>query len=288
MARNLLSANGAPSVGPALRSAAREASPWIERLARLGYAARGVVYLLVGYLAMRAALSPAEGGPTDQKGALQLLDNGGAGPVVLAVVAVGLVGFALWRVVQALVADPREEKGGRLTVQRIYHGISGLLHLALAVEAGRLAMQKPGGGGGDEARHWTAVAMEQSWGRYAVMAAGAILIGVALKELIGAFAADFAKRVHVHDLDAGPRRQVERLGRFGTAARGVAFGISGWFVLQAGLEYDASEARGLGGVLSTLREQSYGQVLLGAMALGLIGFGVWQFVKARYMHLRAA
>ncbi|HEU0014475.1 MAG TPA: DUF1206 domain-containing protein [Longimicrobium sp.] len=287
MPRNPLPTGGVPSVGPALRSAAREASPWIERLARLGYAARGVVYLLVGYLAVRAALSPAGGGAADQKGALRLLDTGGAGRAVLAVVALGLAGFALWRAVQAAVVDAREEHGGKLAVRRIYHGISGLLHLALALEAARLALRKPGGGSGDETRHWTAEAMQRGWGRYAVIAAGAILIGVAIKEIVGAFARDFAERVHVHDLDAGLRRNVERLGRFGTAARGVVFGISGWFVLQAGLKYSPSEARGLGGVLDALGDASYGQVLLGLVALGLIGFGVWQFVKARYMHLPA-
>lgn len=266
--------------------AARRASPWLERIARFGYAARGVVYLLVGYVAVRAALSPAGGGPTDSGGALRIMDDGSAERVLLAVVSAGLFGFALWRFLQAAFA-PEQRKGGiKAAIKRVSRGVSGLIYLGLGLEAARLVLRSGTRSSPDQAQHWSNVAMQYQWGRWLVLAAGLIVAAVAVREIARAMGSDFGKRLHFHDVSMDVRRNVERLGRFGTASRGVVFGIVAWFLFQAALQYDAGEVRGFGGALRALQQRNYGPVLLGIVALGLVGFGVWQLAEARYRRIQ--
>lgn len=273
---------------PSLSASAAKAAPWIQGLARMGYAARGVVYLVVGGIAVQAALSYARR-PEDSSGALLAILRQPFGRVLLGVLVVGLGGFVLWRLVQAF-GDP-EKKGtsAKGLARRAGYLISALLHAGLALEAVRLLRgSSRGGGGGEQSTdHWTAVAMAQPAGRWIVGAVGAGVVLFGLYELYRAFAADLASRLDLSRLGPDARRRVVRFGRFGRAARGVVFGIIGWFLVRAALEYDASEARGFASALRTLEEQAYGSYLLGAVALGLIAFGLFELAEARYRVIRA-
>jgi hypothetical protein len=148
-------------------------------------------------------------------------------------------------------------------------------------------MLRGSGGGGNGAQHWTAVVMDKPFGRIAVGLAGAGIAGYGLYEIYRAFRSDLAKRLNLEGSEVATRRRVVGFGRAGTAARGVVFAIIGWLVLQAALRYDPTEAEGLQGALDTLRHAAYGQYLLGAVALGLIAYGIFQLVKARYRVIRA-
>ena len=145
-----------------------------------------------------------------------------------------------------------------------------------------------GGGGGNGAQHWTARLMEQPFGRVLVGLVGAAIAGYGLYEIYTAFTSDLAKRLAVAGSAVATRNRVVAIGRMGTAARGVVFGIIGWLVIQAALRYDPSKAQGLEGALGTLRQAAYGPYLLVAVALGLVAYGVFQFVKARYRVIRPA
>lgn len=258
------------------------ASPWIERLARLGYAAKGIVYIIVGVLAVQAAFGSG-GQVTGSSGALQPLAGNSWGRIALVVIAVGLAGYVLWRFVQAAL-DP-ENKGDDKSgiAARIGYVISGVLYGALALEAARLVIgSASGGGGGSGASHWTGRLMEQPFGRWMV---GLVGIGVALyglQQLYKAWTVDFTDRLHIGGVDSHTRQWIIRSGRAGLTARGVVFGMIGFFLVQAALQYQAGEARGLGGALQTVAQQPYGPWLLGLVAIGLIGYGLFQLVKARY------
>jgi hypothetical protein len=268
------------------RRAARETAPWVQRLARLGYAAKGVVYLVVGGIAAQAAFSPAEQveGP---QGALGTILDQPFGKVLLGIVALGLAGYVLWKIVQG-VMDP-EHKGGSVkgAATRIGFLISAASYAVLTLTAVRM-LRGTGGAQGNGAQHWTATLMDKPFGRIAVGLAGAGIAAYGMYEIYRAFASDLARRLHLEGSPVATRRRVVGLGRAGTAARGVVFGIIGWLVLMAAVRYDPSRAQGLQGALDTLRRAAYGPWLLAAVGVGLVAYGTFQLVKARYRIIRPA
>ncbi len=262
------------------RAAAREAGPWVERLARLGYAAKGIVYLIIGGIAARAAFGPGERVEGSQ-GALRTILEQPFGKFLLGLMALGLAGYALWRFVQAGL-DP-EHKGNDAggAAKRAGYAISGVIHAGLAIAALRMATGG-GGGGGDRTDDWTATLMRQPMGRWLVAAVGLGIMGYGAYALYRAYAVKLSKRLDLSRMSPAAREWAVRSGRAGIAARGVVFLVMGYFLLQAALHSNPGEARGVDGALQALQQQSYGPWILGLVALGLIGYGIYQLVEARY------
>lgn len=274
------------SLGHHARSALHGSAPWVQRLARLGYAAKGTVYLVVGGLAVQAAYSPAER-PQDSEGALGTILRQPQGMALLGMVAVGLAGYVLWRLVQAVLDPEHKGAGAKGIAVRLGYLLSALIHAGLTAEAVRL-LAGSGRGGGREPEDWTAAVMAQPMGRWAVAAAGAGIIAFGLFELYRAVAVDLTRRLDLSGVSADARRRIVYLGRAGLAARGVVFGIIGWFVVQAALHSASREVQGLAEALRTVREQAHGRWLLGGVALGLAAYGAFLVVKARYRRIRPA
>lgn len=266
------------------RRTVHQASPAVQRLARLGYAAKGVVYVIIGFIAAQAALSRGEQ-VEGSEGAMATILRQPFGKVLLGITALGLAGYVLWRAVQALM-DPEGKGGGAKGIgARIGYGISAFLYAGLTLEAVRM-LRGTGGGGGGGAQHWSAVVMDKPFGRIAVGLAGAGIAAYGLYEMYRAFKSDLAKRLNLEGSPVATRRRVVGLGKAGMTARGVVFCVIGWLVVTAALRYDPSRAQGLQGALVTLREAAYGRYLLGLVALGLIAYGIFQLVKARYRIIR--
>lgn len=265
-----------------------ETKPWIERLARAGFAAKGVVYLLIGTLALLAAAG-AGGETTDTRGALGVLLRQPLGRVLLGLLAAGLAGYALWRAVTAL-ADP--EAGGRTgwkrIVVRIGYAASAFAHAALAWEAARLALALGSAGGDDGARDRTADLMAAPLGPWLVGFVALALAGYAVAQIRRGLRGDIDRQLDLGRLGADERRLVVRAARTGLVARGVVFLIIGGFLAKAALEHDPSEAGGLREALHFLREQPYAPFLLGGVALGLAAYGAFQLVRARYRVIATA
>lgn len=282
---SLFSASG-PSLGDHARSTLHDGAPWVQRLARLGYAAKGVVYLVVGALAVQAAYSPGMR-PQDSEGALSAILRQPLGVALLGVVALGLAGYVLWRLVQALLDPEHKGTGAKGVAVRTGYLLSALVHAGLTVEAVRLLLGSSRGGG-REPEDWTAAVLAQPMGWWLVAAAGAGIIAFGLFELYRAAAVELSKRLDLGGVSADTRRRIVYLGRAGLAARGIVFGIIGWFVVQAALHSASREVQGLGEALRTVREQSHGRWLLGGVALGLAAYGAFLLVKARYRRIRPA
>jgi uncharacterized protein DUF1206 len=290
MAQRSTAAGAARGLEQAARGAAAEARPWIVRLARLGYAARGVVYCTVGLLAFRAAFGLG-GETTGGRGAIRALrDALGSQPLgqaVLALVALGLAGFALWRLVQA-IADPERKRGGlKGLALRAGSLASAAVYAGLTLVAVRLLRGQGGGSSGDDsaARGWTAELMDKPFGRWLVVAAGAILLGYGLRLIYNAVTESFLRHLATGAMSPTERLWARRAGKLGLAARGVVFVLSGGFLVKAGLEANPGEARGLGGTLDALLAQPAGPWLLALVAAGLIAFGIYSLVEARYRRI---
>lgn len=277
------------SEGPLKEEAGRQvervaigARPWIERLARVGYLAYGVVYVLVGVLAVQAAVG--SGKAASQEGALSSILLAPLGRVLLGLVAAGLLAYAVWRLIQGILDPENEGKDAKGIVKRIDHVINGLFHAALALSAGGLALGVGGGGGGSP-DDMTATLMAQPFGRALAVAVGVAIVGAGLFQFRNAYKADFRDELKTGAMSSGERTWTTRIGRLGLVARGVVFGVVGIFLAQAALQANPNKARGVGGALQTLAQQPFGPYLLGGVALGLVCYGVFMFAMARYRRI---
>ena len=263
-------------------AAAEDIAPWIRGFARLGFASRGVVYVLMGWIALEAALGPTQ--TEDSSGALRSLLDEPFGRIIVGVIALGLACYTLWRAYAATVNPENDETGSRL-----HNAGVAIVHAALTVTAAGVALSNGGGGSSSdqEAADWAARVMELPVGRWLVAAAGAAIVAYGLYQLYRAATADLDDMLDLSELSATHREWVRRVSRFGVGARGVVFVVIGVFAAKAAIEYDSSEARGFAGALESLQQQPYGPWLLGIVATGLVSYGVYALVRARYRVVRA-
>lgn len=260
--------------------AAHEAKPWVERLARLGFMARGVVYITVGWLAVLAAAGMG-GKKTTTSGALATIAQQPFGKLLMIVLAVGLAGYALWRFVRGIVDPERKGTDAKGLAKRIGYVISGFAYGGLALTAAQIA-RGAGRSTGSTAQDATARLMALPFGPWLVGAVGALLIGIGVNTLYIAFKGKFREKLRLSEMTPGEQAGATRMGKIGLTARAVVSGLIGAFLIQAALQSDANEARGLDGTLKVLAQQPYGRWLLGAVAAGLVAYGIYSFVEARY------
>ena len=267
----------------ATHEAARQARPWVIGFGRFGYVAKGVVYTLIGVLAVQAAVGGG-GRITGKNGALQEIGGAPFGRYLLIAIAVGIVGYAAWRFIQAILdTEHKGSKAKGLAVRAGYFAI-GIVHLGLAASAFHL-LSGSGGSGGDQTRSWTVRLMSQQQGEWLVGIAGALVIGYGGRQLYRAWTSKFREKPRLRGMSATEDRWATRFGRIGYGARGVVFGLVGAFLIVAAIQSDPNEARGLDGALATLARQPWGSALLCAVAAGLTAYGLYMFVEARYRRM---
>jgi hypothetical protein len=272
-------------VGDKGEQAARQAGPWVERLARLGYIAKGVIYAVIGFLAFREAVG-AGGRATDPSGAIQSIVAQPFGGVMLALLAVGLACYALWKVVQG-VKDP-DGKGSDAhgIVRRVAYVGSGALYGLLAYTAAQSILGAEDTS--EDAATASAMAFQPPVGPILVWLVGVVVVAVGLYQLYAAYEAKFRDDLRLHRMDETEERWVIYAGRIGTAARAIAIGVAGVFLLLAAFQSDPSEARGLGAALETVQHQPLGPYMLGTIAIGFLVYGAFMFAIARYRRIDPA
>ena len=271
-------------VDVATKGRVKEARPWLVRFGRFGFVAKGIVYTLIGVLAVRAALG-AGGEVTGKRGALEEISRAPFGRYLLLAIGVGIVGYALWRCMQALVDTEnkgRSPKGA--AVRAGYFGI-GLLYAGLSASAFRLASGDGGGDRGDAMQGWTARLMSHDFGEWIVAGAGIAVIAYGARQAYRGCTLKFREKLKTSEMSAAERKWATRLGAIGYLSRAVVFAIVGVFLIVAVMHSDPHEARGLDGALATLARQPWGPALLGIVAAGLTAYGIYMFVEARYRRM---
>ncbi|MBM0744811.1 DUF1206 domain-containing protein (plasmid) [Phormidium sp. CLA17] len=263
------------------------AHPWVEKLARFGYAAKGTVYFVVGLLAAQTAIGSG-GETTSTSGALEEIVAQPFGKVLLGLIAIGIMGYVFWRLVQT-VLDP-EHQGEKLSLkrvaQRLGYAVSAISYGSLVLTAiGLLFSLGEGEGNSLTTEDWTARFLSQPFGQWLVGLAGGLTVIVGLYHFYNAYQAKFMQKFKQHQMSPTEHKWTKRAGQFGMAARGFMFGLIGIFLILAAWQSKASQARGFGGVLATLEHQPFGSWLLGIVALGLIAYSIYALVEARYRHI---
>lgn len=261
------------------------ANPWMERLARFGYATKGLVYIVVGALATLTAMGLG-GETTDLRGALQEIETKPFGKAALATVAFGLIGYVLWRWVQAF-ADT-DHKGTKLKgiLIRIGYFFSGVVYAGLAYTAAKILFDVDEPDSSSETQEkWIARVIHMPFGRTLIIIAGACVIGFGLYQIYKGLKAKFRKRLKLGEMNRSKDNWATWSGRIGYASRGVVFCIIGFFVIQAALHFNPDEAKGIDEVLATLAQNYYGAWALLLVAIGLVAFGFYMLVEARYRQI---
>lgn len=249
---------------------------WLQRFARFGLASKGVVYCLMGLLTVLAALglSAEKGNKTE---AFKVVYDQPFGKVLLIAIAIGLCGYVTLRVFQAFLDIDGKGKDAKGLATRFGYATSAILYLSLIVYAIKLASGNPGSR--DTKEFFVSKIMSYPMGEWAIAIAGLIIIGAGINQIYKGISRKFMKRVKLYHSDY--YNTFQKAGIIGYVSRGLVFSIVGYFLFRAALDSNPGEAEGTEAAFDFL-QQNFGNVLMGIVALGLVAYGIFMFVKARH------
>lgn len=265
-----------------------ETKGWVKRLARFGLAAKGIVYLLSGLLALLGALSIGgqKGKAVDKSGVFSFVYEQPMGKVLLGVIAIGLLCYAVWRIIQGIKDTERKGSDLKGLAKRGSYIFRGLLYVFVAVYAARVVLYHATGSG-DSNKKLAGELMDKPFGQVLVGIIAVIMFISGVVQLFNAFSGKYKKYVE----QARHKGQITSLliksGRLGYAARGIVWFIIGWLFLKAAIEASPGQAGGSGDVFKWLQSWDHGDVLMAIVAAGLVCYGLFMFLRARYQPIHA-
>ena len=254
---------------------------WFEKFARFGLVSKGVVYFLMGTLSVLAAfgLSRQNG---DKAEAFKLIYAQPFGKVLLIGIALGLFGYVMLRFFQAFMNTENKRKDFKGTLDRIGYALSALLYLGIAAYAIKLAVAGSSSGEGDSRQFIVSKVFEYPGGEYIVGIAALMGIGMGIYQIVRGVTGKFMKRVNLYR--SNMKDAFKTTGTIGYISRGIVLGIIGYFLLHAAIVSNPNEAQGTGEAFDFL-QNNFGSLLMAVVAVGLAGYGVFCFVKAKYQRI---
>lgn len=264
----------------------RRPAKWIGIVARVGYTAKGIVYVLIGVLAFQAALNWG-GEVTDSTGALDNVAAKPMGKILLFFIALGLVSYVFWRLVQAIYNPDNNGKDSifKTLSKRFSSLFSGFVYGTLAFSAFEIVFSGSSGDSESSSEEQTAIALSQPFGRWLVGAVGVGIIAFAFYCFHKAIKGKFRHDLNFGDASPTTKKWLIRIASFGISTKGVVLTIIGYFLIQAARLYDSDQTKNSEDVLEMIQRQAYGAWLIGAMATGLIAYGFYYMLQARYRRI---
>ena len=254
---------------------------WFEKFARFGLVSKGIVYFLMGTLSVLAAFGlSAEKG--DKAEAFKFIYDQPFGRVLLIAVALGLLGYVMLRLFQAFKNTENKRKDIKGVLDRVGYAISALLYLAIGAYAMKLAVAGAGGGGNDSRQFIVSKVFEYPGGEYVIGIVSIVVIGIGIYQIIRGITGRFMKKVNLYK--SNMKDAFKTAGTTGYISRGIVLGIVGYFLFHAALVSNPDEAQGTGAAFDFLQNK-FGSVMMGIVAIGLAGYGVFCFVKAKYQKI---
>jgi hypothetical protein len=257
---------------------------WFVRAARFGLVAKGVVYSICGTMALLAATHLADQSPRDagKKQMFGFISDQPMGKVMLAVLILGLACYTFWRWLLAFADTEHKGKDKEGIAKRFTYFSSGLVYASVTFYAVKILFGKSSGG--DSRQGFVFKLLQQPYGEWLVGIVAAIMIGIGIYQVYRAVSGKYKKYVReaLHK-DTAP--WIVTAGVAGYTARGIVWMIIGWLFIKAALNHNSKEVGGTDKVFSWLQDSSYGSWLLGAVAAGLICYGVFMFLRARYQRI---
>jgi hypothetical protein len=264
------------------RRAARQAanSRPLAWLARAGLAARGVMYVLIGIIAVQVAVNGSHQ-QADRTGAVRLVAQTPLGSVLLWLLVIGFAGMTLWRLSEAVWGT--NEPGGRKPGQRLANLARGVFYAIVTYGILKYALGVGQPSSSDtQSQDLTATALRHTGGQVIVAIVGIVVVAVGLSTMYRAYKLKFLKHLRLGTASATTRTAVKRLGQVGGIARGFVFGTVGVFLVVAAADANPGQAKGIDSGLRALAHTPLGPWLLVVVALGLITFGVYSWCEARW------
>ena len=252
-------------------------------LARAGLAARGVMYVIIGWIAIQVAFGHSSR-QADRTGALHAISATPVGGILLWLLVIGFIGMALWRLSEALYGSPGS--GGRKASKRLAALGRTIIYAVVAYGVLKYTLGAGGPQSSDkQSVDLTATLLKYPGGKFLVVVIGLALIGAGVYLAYEAWKEKFRRDMELGQLRARTRRIVEWLGKFGGVARGAVFTTAGIFLVVAAVEAKPQQAKGIDSSLRVLASTPLGPWLLVLVAIGLIMFGVFSCCQARWQRL---
>ena len=266
--------------------------PGLVKAGRAGWFAKGAVYVVAGILALLVAskasgwskASSSGGGEASPTGAIKAIAHSSGGPLLLIVLAIGLLLYAAWRVVSAFLPG---EKDAKSWAKRIGFIISAVIYTSFAITAIAFARGTKSTGstnGNSTVSKASGGIMQHNGGRVLIGVVGVIIIAVGLYRIAKGFKMDVNDELDLGGVPAERARWYKRLGSIGEIGRGLGIGLIGYFLLRSAVTYDANQATGLDGAMRILVTKSFGLVVVLIIAVGFIAYGL--FCLLTFTHRR--
>lgn len=264
-------------------------NPIVEIMARFGYAARGLIYFVIGLLAFLLAFGNG-GKTTDQQGAIAMIGRQSEGRILLWLVLIGLVCYSLWGLIRAVLNPLHKPNNIKGVAERVGYLFSGIAYALLVLPTYALitggAQPALNGTQGVQTKHYVAEILVMPWGQWLVGTCGVFVIFVGLFQIYQAIMPAFDRQLRLVKLTSSQAKGVKRIGRLGIIARGIIFALVGICLIIAAYTFNSNQAKGFDDTLLALLYQPYGRWLMGSIALGLIALGIYSLCLALFFRLR--
>ena len=257
---------------------------WIVYYARLGYGAKGIIYGSSGLLALLEAFDFAQGKTVGSTGALEEIALQPFGKVMLIVISVSLMGYVVWRFIQAAFDPEHTGCESSDVLRRVSYASSGIVYAGVAYSAINI-LDNAGDKEGKSIEDWGFWVMTQPFGRWLVAAGGLTFCGIGCYYFYRAIRAEFRRRFKLHRMSDVEKTWATIVGRAGIAARGVVYLVVGIFAVRAAWEFDPKMIMTTEAALAVFNDNPTDELILGTLGVGFIAYGIHMFFQAKYRNI---